>query len=167
VSNMNARIGNYSLLGALGAMREIVAVNLREYNSTAERIASPKLGFYGSLFTTLGAQQKVPLSTILFGEVPMEKAVNYRHHAQEKGCRLGDNLSLGHVSSYQSADIEGKDTYPGAILAGDYILSGSGLYWKRDEVITLTLGLDLKILTMDKAKIIATISQNELFFRSL
>ena len=81
----------------------------------------------------------------------------------EKGLRLLEkNKSLGHLSSWQSRD-EATEKYPGAIIAGDYVLSFSGLPPLGDEALMLRIGVQLGLLDRDAAKAIAKISDNLLF----
>ncbi len=154
-------VGSYSLVHALDTMRSVAELALLAYNTSDEGKDTPKTGFYGSIYTVESAIAKVPLATVLFGELTPDLAVKYRHHCQEKGCRLGEHIAEGHVSSFQSADM--KERWPGAVLIGeDYILSGSGLPWKHDESFTLITGLNLGLTNENTVREIATISENEL-----
>lgn len=154
-------VGSYTLVHALDTMRSVAELVLFAYNESEEGKKAPKTGLYGSIYTVESAIAKVPLATVLFGDLIADLAVKYRHHCQEKGCRLGEHVADGHVSSFQSADM--KETWPGAVFLGeDYIFSGSGLPWKHDESFTLITGLNLGLTTEDTVREIATISENEL-----
>lgn len=156
-------VGEYSLLDALGVMEAVATMVLCDYNKSDEGQTNPKTGVYGSIYTVESAQYKVPLATVLFGDLVQELAIKYRHHCQEKACRLGDHIADGHRSSFQSADM--KDTWPGAVLLDGYVLSCSGLPWDHDEVVGLVTGTELDLITIPQAVKIAAISQNDMFGR--
>lgn len=85
----------------------------------------------------------------------------YHYLGLEKGRRLLKSMkSLGHISSHQSRDPKFKKwgKWGGAIIAGDYIISFSGLKELFDEAAVLVLALKMNWLTLYKALEIAKIS---------
>lgn len=67
--------------------------------------------------------------------------IKYWYHATEKAMRLFDNLTKGHVTSAESANM--KTNYPGAVLCGDYIVSISGQNMWLDEAMSAHLGSEM------------------------
>ena len=96
------------------------------------------------------------------------EVAKYRKLSQEKANRLWSktNLEKGHVSSWQSRHPD-TERYGGAIHAGDYILSFSGLPELADQALMLTLAVELDLLTYEEACEIARISGDEKYFRAL
>jgi len=144
-------------------MRIVAGRFLAMYNETSQGKELPKTGVYCSILTVEDAIAKAPAATVRFGELTDDLKVKYRHHCQEKACRLGDHAAERHVSSFQSADM--KKTFPGAVLLEGYILSCSGLPPEYDEAVCLETGLDprLNLAGVDTAIKIAKISNNRVF----
>lgn len=86
--------------------------------------------------------------------------VSYRMFAQEKAWRLLSRPS--DASSYQSRD-EAHEKWGGAIRAGDYILSFSGLPELVDEALMLVLAVRLELIGRAEAERIAALSHNAYF----
>lgn len=158
--------GPDSPLEALEVMRIVFGRFLAMYNASPEGKEAPKTGAYCSILTVEEAIAKTPAATVLFGELTRDLKIKYRHHCQEKACRLGEHVARGDVSSFQSADMETK--FPGAVLLGNKILSCSGLPWEYDETVGLETGLDdnLNLAGVDVAIKIAKISNNRVFLDS-
>lgn len=95
------------------------------------------------------------------GECSAEKAQDYLSFSQEKGLRLSQYKH--DVSSWQSRE-EAQKMYGGAIVAGEYILSFSGLPEWGDEALVLFVALFFGWIGMKEALEIAQISKNAFFF---
>ncbi|MDP3014432.1 MAG: hypothetical protein Q8M92_09335 [Candidatus Subteraquimicrobiales bacterium] len=81
----------------------------------------------------------------------------------EKGRRLIRSMkSFGHISSHQSRDPKFKKwgKWGGAIIAGDYIISFSGLKELFDEAAVVVLALKIGWLNMSEVHEIIEISGN-------
>lgn len=65
--------------------------------------------------------------------------IRYYYNAVEKAHRLFKNLNKGHITSAESADM--KNSFPGAVLAGDFIISTSGQNMWLDEGISTHIGI--------------------------
>ncbi len=103
------------------------------------------------------------LATIYVGECPFEKAKQYQKFAQEKANRLHHYIGLAeHISSWQSRMVA-LERYGGAIVAGDNILSFSGLPEHKDESTMLDLALVAGLISWKEATVILDISQNPWF----
>lgn len=94
------------------------------------------------------------------GELPAEKFERYYTFSEEKARRLHKNLEIGHVSSFQSRNPE-KDQWGGAISAGDYILSFSGMPEIVDEIMMLLLAIELGLLKYEDALMIVAAEGRE------
>lgn len=108
-----------------------------------------------------------PLLVAQIGEpADPEKIEKYFSFSQEKAQRLITNANVaGQLSSWQSRDPQ-KNKWGGAIRAGDYILSFSGLPELADEALMLAVAVSLKMLIPEQADWIADISDND-FYRRL
>jgi hypothetical protein len=96
------------------------------------------------------------------GECPDNKAEKYMTLSLEKGGRLYWCRSCGfknHLSSWQSRN-EKRMKYGGAICAGPFILSFSGLPELADEAVMLRLAVELNLISLRTAYRIAKISDN-------
>ena len=89
-------------------------------------------------------------------------AASYRVFAQEKALRLLSRPD--DVSSFQSRD-ESEQRWGGAIRAGSYILSFSGLPELMDEALMLAVALHLGLIDRVEAERIAALSHNPFFAR--
>lgn len=84
----------------------------------------------------------------------------YHNLALEKGERLSNTrLTSEHVSSYQSRDTQNNE-WGGAIIAGDFIVSFSGLKELFDEAVVLALALRLNWLSHGEISLITEVSGN-------
>ncbi len=95
------------------------------------------------------------------GKCPPLDTEKYLNFAQEKGARLNGLVKAGHgdMSSWQSRNPEaGK--WGGAIVAGNLIVSFSGLKEIVDEAAVLVLALRLSWLTHNEVLAITEISGN-------
>lgn|GEM_PF-1672295 len=110
------------------------------------------------------------------GHIPSDKVHKYAMLSQEKAWRLWEKHSQrGDKLSWQSRDPElcaygfqsiGKDNWGlwgGAIHAGPFILSFSGLPEMGDEALVLVLAVLADFITLKKAWEMATISNNRVF----
>lgn len=118
-------------------------------------------------FTVIDAKSKLPGAPVIIkfhiDEISDEKCSRYFDLSHEKASRLYEHLSEGHFSSFQSRNPE-LDQWGGAILAGDYILSFSGMSSELiDEAIMLLLALELKLISFERAREIIGVSSNEQF----
>lgn len=95
------------------------------------------------------------------GEVPYEKIEKYLRLANEKADRLAALTGLGHKGSWQSRD--GLEKWGGAILAGEYIFSFSGLPELADEAVMLWTAMHCGVLPYSGAVEIASVSGNGVF----
>ena len=91
------------------------------------------------------------------GTPPIGKLVKYCEFAQEKVERLSHRPS--HLSSWQSRDTK-VDKWGGAIKAGKFLLSFSGLPELDDEALCLLVAVDLGLLPLEEARTIALTSNN-------
>ncbi len=99
------------------------------------------------------------------GECPLGKIHRYFHFSLEKGERLFQFFhSRGDVSSWQSKSNE-EEKYPGAIIAGESILSFSGLPALADEALSLIIALRRNMMTSQQASDIAHLSSNPYFLK--
>lgn len=88
-----------------------------------------------------------------------DKALKYRQFAEEKARRLLEHLPSGHLTSRESADPE-VEQYPGAIVAGNFVISFSGLPADFDEAVCVMIGVLLGLLTKDQLMSILDRTQN-------
>ena len=110
----------------------------------------------GDKYPTISEQVRMNICA-----VPDENFVGYRVNAIEKGERLG-NMAVkeSHISSWESRNFDNKK-YGGAVLAGEWIISFSGLPEKLDEFLTSEIGSRLDIMEPEVLKRIAMASDNE------
>ena len=82
--------------------------------------------------------------TIILGDVPKEKQEKYLQLSLEKGDRLYKNYksNFKNFSSWQTRNPD-KDLWGGAIRAGKYVLSFSGLSELLDEAFVLEVALTM------------------------
>ena len=111
-----------------------------------------------------------------FGRIPQEKHHKYLMLSLEKGARLWQfHASRGDLLSWQSRDpssfvgrfqVVGEDPWGlwgGAIHAGEYILSFSGLPEEGDEALVLALAVLAAFIPLGQAQDMAKISNNQVF----
>ena len=103
-----------------------------------------------------------PLLAFQVGECKPEKFEQYWAFSQEKAYRLARLIHARHVSSWQSRD-ENLRRFGGAIRAGDYIFSFSGLPEKADEAVMLRTAILCGYMTASEAGVVVDISDNEIF----
>jgi len=113
----------------------------------------PMPGGYFCLADTVNGR---PWFICSFGIMLEEKWPRYLHFAQEKALRLAVNPS--HESSWQSRNEE-EEQWGGAIRAGQYILSFSGLPEKWDEALCLAVAFTHQLINMDEAIAIADLKR--------
>lgn len=101
-----------------------------------------------------------PVVIALVGELPDLKLERCIYLCQEKMHRLADHPD--HASAWQSRDPKEKK-YGGAIRAGDFILSFSGLPELADEALILGVAVRLGIMNRDAADLVAEISDNDIW----
>ncbi len=93
-------------------------------------------------------------------DVPKERFSSFRVNAKEKADRLrGMAIRDGHVSSWQSRDFDNKQ-YGGAIMAGNWVLSFSGLPEHMDEYFMIKLAVRLELIAPARVNEIIKISEN-------
>lgn len=118
-------------------------------------------GGYFCLFERSEAEPAPPVIVALIGKVPNpQKKAKYFSFSQEKALRLASHSE--HLSSWLSRDPD-NDKWGGAIVAGGYYLSFSGLPELADEAVMLLVGLRLGLLTWEEATAIAEKSDNHIF----
>lgn len=93
------------------------------------------------------------------GRCPPANVVKYLEFAQEKGARLNKLIVAGDISSWGSRDPE-EGKWGGAIVAGDLIVSFSGLKEIIDEAVVLVLSLRLDWITHNQVLAVTEISNN-------
>jgi hypothetical protein len=103
--------------------------------------------------------------TIMLGDVPKEKQEKYLQLSLEKGDRLYKNykITFKNFSSWQTRNPD-KDMWGGAIRAGIYILSFSGLAELCDEALVLELALTMGWCNPCRLYEISQLSKN-IFYR--
>lgn len=87
------------------------------------------------------------------GKIPPEKENKYIFYSREKGERLFSHLSEGHVTSYESQNIEKKE-FGGAIFAKGKRFSFSGAPEVRDRadsILMLSLAVKSEQLHLQEA----------------
>lgn len=119
-------------------------------------------GGYFCLVDKGGKGNPLGLPTLILGigTVPAEKGLKYLAFAQEKAHRLAEHPE--HQSSWQSRN-EGAEQWGGAIAAGPYVFSFSGLPEHGDEAAMLLAADELGLITPGMAAQIAKESGNEIF----
>ena len=126
-------------------------------------LEADRTGGYMTVLSPKTRAVDVPLLRAEIGEITLtDRLAKYYLFSGEKGERVVLNNPLGHVSSWQSRDPE-QDKWGGAIRAGDFVLSFSGLPELADEALMLAVALDLNLLTLEEANRIADISNNHIF----
>lgn len=101
-----------------------------------------------------------PLLIERIGKCPVSNVKRYHGLALEKSERLSNTrLTGGHISSYQSRDTQ-NDKWGGAIIAGDLIVSFSGLKELFDEAVVLALALRMDWLGFQEVARVTEISGN-------
>jgi len=84
--------------------------------------------------------------------------IRYYYNAVEKAHRLFKNLNKGHITSAESADK--KNTFPGAVLAGDSIISTSGQNMWLDEGISTHVGIRNPTMSFEqKTQLLALVKE--------
>ncbi len=106
----------------------------------------------GGYLCVADAKTGTPLLVALIGEKSVETRA--RTYAEEKCARLATCPS--HVSSWQSRD-ELFQRYGGAIRAGEILISFSGLPEHLDEMLAVSVAIELqKISTVEAVEILKT-----------
>ena len=133
-------------------------------------VTGGKDGGYLTIRQTKSGQM---LACVALGAIPTDKQHKYAMLSQEKSYRLFHYSQ--HSTSWQSREpgiyANGFQKledihwgfWGGAIRAGKYILSFSGLPEMGDEALVLTLAVLLDLLSVDQAREIAAISNNQVF----
>jgi hypothetical protein len=133
---------------------------------------NPRLDRKGGYFAVMSATQGRMLCINELGEAFLDNAPLYFAFCQEKVLRLFAHLNKGHISSWQSRDLE-KEMYGGGIIKplehrGHLINTGligaiSGLPEHGDEAVTMMIFLIFGWITLEDTRKIVAISQNPLF----
>lgn len=100
------------------------------------------------------------------GHLTKEQSSDYSGFSREKLDRIAHYYMVDpsrSKSSWQSRDEHAKK-YGGAIRAGTYILSFSGLPEQADEALMLALAVKLGLLALREASEIAEISTNGIYW---
>lgn len=118
-----------------------------------------RLGGYFCLLSRAAAPDPFVFYHEPVGAVGPEKAEKYFNLSLEKAIRVG---TRGHQSSWQSRDPD-SGKWGGAIIAGSWILSFSGLPELADEAVMLVTAVMSRLMTVVEARAIADISQNPYF----
>lgn len=148
-----------SLDALLKHVLDTMAVALADILAHPENTDKERKGGYAYLYDIRG---NVPLMHLSVGDLnnrPQEKLVLYLKFSQEKATRLLSWLPQGNISSWQSRN-EPMQKYGGAIRAGRYILSLSGLSEHQDEAVCALTALRLGWINLDEVQRIAVISNN-------
>lgn len=145
---------------------DIISVVLVAVGRVVAELDDPKeRGGYFCLAERIGNPTALPTLTLGIGTVPAEKGPKYLALAQEKARRLAEH-AYEHTSSWQSRSPE-ESRWGGAIVAGHYLFSFSGLPEIADETAMLITAMELEYLTLTQAMAIAGHSDNKLFIRML
>lgn len=121
-------------------------------------------GYFCLIVKEKGNPTALPTLILGIGTVPTEKGSKYFVFAQEKAHRLSEHPE--HQTSWQSRNPE-ENKWGGAINAGPYYLSFSGLPEPADEAAMLLAAVGLGFMTRDEALTIAEYSNNVLFAGTL
>lgn len=121
---------------------------------------NPKPERKGGYLTIRDRISGIVLLVALIGGCSADKVNDYLVFSQEKGWRLF--LNYGHLSSFQTRN-ENEKKWAGAIVAGNYIISFSGLPELGDEAVMIVLASKLGWLDSETAKAIVAISSNPFF----
>ena len=158
---------------------KIAGVPKNEFLEVAEEVMArfillpenPKPERTGGYLAVLERSNNMILLLTEIGSCPldMSESINI---VQEKAHRLFDHLDEGHISSWQSRDVENQ-MYGGAITApndssgikkGREIIGAfSGLVEHGDEAVILVTWMIFRWIALDDAREIVSISKNELF----
>lgn len=93
------------------------------------------------------------------GKPSLSKSLKYRQFSEEKARRLLEYLPVGHLTSRESADPD-VEQYPGAIVAGNFVISFSGLPADFDEAVCVMIAVLLGLLTQEELMFILGRTQN-------
>ena len=115
----------------------------------------------GIYLTIADKENGQPLLIERIGKCNPEKIGMFHELSLEKGRRLHKNMFPRHISSHQSRDPKSGrfGLWGGAIIAGKFIISVSGLTEELDEAVATCLALRFWI-TDEEAMQIAKISNN-------
>lgn len=161
-------------------MQKIAGIPREEFLQVAEKVMArfitlpenPRPERTGGFMAVL---EKVGPKILLVNELGLclpETSGRCFEYCQEKVLRLYNNLSLGHISGWQSRDCDNKK-YGGAIVAprnsmgvgnGQKIIGAvSGLVEHGDEAVALVIWATFRWITLREAEEIIKISSNTLF----
>ncbi len=139
----------------------IIALLVNEYPELTTSKNILKTGGYISVFD-LG-DKRLEYVGVVGEPAPHEKWSAYAYNSGEKGTRLlATHEELGHLTSFESRDPE-NGKWGGAIVAGYYIFSFSGLPEQADEAVMLVVAVELNVLSLVDASAIAIKNNNEIF----
>lgn len=142
------------------AIYEIEGVTTDAVKMVIAHLNDPnRQGGYFCLVEKEGNPLALPTLVLGIGAVPAEKGPKYIAFTQEKAKRLAEHLD--HVSSWQSRNPD-EDKWGGAIVAGPYIFSFSGLPELADEAAMALAAVELDYMTIVQALAIADHSGNQL-----
>lgn len=101
---------------------------------------------------------------LMLGQVPNEKQEKYLQFSLEKGDRLYKDYkkNFKNFSSWQTRDPD-KDKWGGAIRAGKYVLSFSGLSELLDEALVLEIALTMNWENPYRLYEISQVSKNNFY----
>jgi len=114
----------------------------------------------GGYLVILNANTGIVEATLFIGECSAPDALRYLMFAMEKATRLYKNPQ--HDSSFQSRDAS-RNMYQGAIRAGNYIFSFSGLDEEEDEATSLMSAIWAGCIGRRKAKGMVSVWANTKF----
>ncbi len=157
---MSVQIPSYpasSLSSVLARVETVVGDAVQRIGNSAKR------GGYFCL-VEWGPDCSATICSVRIGAPSNGTALRYEQFAREKAWRLVANH--GHMSSWQTRD-EMAEKYGGAIRAGKYILSFSGLPEIEDERAMLSVAVRLGLIPELQAAAIARTSSNIGFLEEL
>lgn len=147
------------------AVHEVIGLVEMAVREVVAEINDPeRQGGYFCFAMTEGNPSALPTLIVGVGTVPPEKGPKYLAFAQEKARRLF--YLPTHRSSWQSRNPD-RNMWGGAIAAGPYIFSFSGLPEHGDEAAMLLAAIGHGSLIRVEAATIASYSSNQLFIRML
>jgi len=121
--------------GVLHKLARLLPVAQRIFSDAPEWGDNPRTGFYLCL---ADGKTGLPITTKLIGTLPPERIQKRYDFAAEKALRLGKYPD--HLSSFESRNVD-ADEWPGAVRAGQFIVSVSGFPWLVDEVFSCVGGI--------------------------
>lgn len=145
------------IFGIISELMESFRLLLPVLNILKKEDEPVRTGGYFRLWQRLEEEGRyIEVATMSVGELGV-RLPDYLRFSHEKAQRLSE--LRGHVSSWQSRN-EAAEMYGGAICAGPFILSFSGLPERWDEVFMLLIARRCGLIGSDQEEAILQISKN-------